>query len=193
MADDEEKTPREGTAVPQPVEVPLPKGPPNSHKLKLYSPFWRGDPGDKVRGAVVGVQPNELPDGRERTCVMLQLLDVATCIVFDELADRVEDLKPVPRIGIESSQIVSVCIEGPALARLVAYAEQPDLSQIVTLHAITPKNGGTHMGVENPLTGKRVRYLCFLDDVPAKRAEVDPAEMMRLELARKAAADAQRR
>jgi hypothetical protein len=191
MAEDDEKTPREGTAVPpKPVEAELPKAPPGTHRLKLYSPIWRGDPGDSVRGAIVGAQPNELPDGEERTCVMLQLASPATCIVFDERGDREEELKPVARIGLESSQIISACINGPALARLVAYADQPDHSQVVTLHAIAPKDGG---GVRNPVTGKRVRYLCFLDDVPAKRSEVDPAEMMRLELARKAAAEAQRR
>lgn len=174
-------TPPEGTKISpaEPVRPKLPEKPEGFRRLKIYSAIWRGDPGDSIRGAVLGAQPNELPDGTERVCIMVQLEAPAICLVFDETPDEEKELRPVGKVSVTASQNVGIIVTGPALARLLAYAEQPTIAQRVQIHAIDPIDG--KKGVANPLSGKRVRYLCFLAEKPAERAEVDPSEIARLE------------
>lgn len=153
---------------------PLPTRRPKFRRVRLYSALWRAALGDSILGYIIAHQPVELPDGTEAHAIMLQLAGPANVVIFDEgLEDREEVMQPVDRMTAESFAVVACALDRASLSRLVIYADQPRVAQLVEITR-----------VDRP--GAK-RYHCTISETPAKREDVDPVEMERIAQERAAA------
>jgi hypothetical protein len=178
--DTSSSAPIDGPSTQPPAPFRLPPIPRGYRRLSLYSRLWRAHPGDCIEGWILGQQPIETPSGLEIHAAMLQITASCSAWEFDEQAeDRLIEAKPVGKITPTDSSMVAVDVsDSPALARLLVFADQPELAQHVIIWSVPHESS------------HRPRYLVFLAEQPAERAKVDPVEMVKLEEARRAAAAA---
>jgi hypothetical protein len=157
-----------------PDRIPLPARPANHRPLRLYTPIWRGDPGDSIHGYILAAGPLELPSGEEMTCLMMQLVRPAHVVIFDHGdEDRDVVLEPVDRVTSEVFSIAGVPVDRASLARLVVFSELPEATDVEITRVDRP--------------GPR-RYYVTIGASPMDRAKVDPIYIARLAEAQRQAA-----
>jgi hypothetical protein len=148
-----------------PREKKIPAKPEGFRRVSLYSPTFRGQPGDRVKGWVLAVQANMQHDGSAADMLMWNLVDDAPVIRFDENGTKDDIAK--------KDEIIGVPITGADVGRLVLWAANPDFVQLAELHVVDVD------GVK--------RYVCFVSETAGKRADHDPFVQAQIAAAKDAA------
>lgn len=130
----------------------IPAAPSGFKLIPLYKPVWRGKPGTKVAGHLLGIQPEQALDGSRFTAIMCKVKGIADVTRTDHTGTSNFDAKDGEIIAIDGSE--------PCMEKLIVLAQSQEWAHEIELWAIQTNQG--------------VKKLLFVSEKPASRSEVDP-------------------
>lgn len=133
----------------------MPTAPKGFKPVPLYRAMWTAAAGSCVSGNLLGVQPEETPDGEAYTAIMIRVNRAAAVVRFDETGSREE----MARVD----EIIAINGSSPIFEKMIAMAKDPTYAHEIELWSVPCK--GAPRGI---------RYVMFWNENPILRAKVDP-------------------
>jgi hypothetical protein len=134
----------------------MPTAPKGFKPVPLYRAMWTAKAGTCVSGNLLGVQPEEAPNGDAYTAIMCRVNRAGVPVFrFDETGSR-EELARV-------DEIIAINGSSPIFEKLIAMAKDPTYAHEIELWSV-PCEGAP----------SGLRYVMFWNENPVMRSKVDP-------------------